>query len=299
MESLLNQSATPREIVIADGGSTDRTREIISRFKTDVPVVLVEDRDAYPGRARNLAIRSAKQEWIAMTDAGTQLDSCWLEALIRRRQIQPDAEVVLGTYEPVLGSFFKDCLALAFVAPAARVDNGWLRGPSTASLMIKKSVWQDLGEFPEHLRACEDLLFFERLADSKHTIAIAPEAVVRWSIPDSLAAVFRRFRAYSTHTLKAGLGGRWHRAVIRMYLIALVLVALAVFHHSAWLLVALVALLFRAYRNIGKRSPSLNLSHRIGLHTCGAVAGILLWIDAAAFFGTADYFLKSDKSNRR
>src|SRR5262249_43409687 len=183
IESLLRQSTMPREIVIADGGSTDRTREIITRLKSDgVPLILLEDTDAYPGRARNLAIRSAQGEWIAMTDAGTQLDPIWLEALIQRANAQPNADVVLGTYEPMLGSFFKDCLALAFVAPAARVDNGWLRGPSTASLMIKKSVWQDLGEFPENLRACEDLLFFERLAGSKHNIAVAPEAVVRWSI---------------------------------------------------------------------------------------------------------------------
>jgi cellulose synthase/poly-beta-1,6-N-acetylglucosamine synthase-like glycosyltransferase len=295
IESLLNQNTMPREIVIADGGSTDRTREIISGFEGGkVPLLLVEDEDAYPGRARNLAIRSAREQWIAMTDAGTQLDPGWLEALIRSVNDQPDVDVVLGTYEPVLGSFFKDCLALAFVAPAARIDKGWVRGPSTASLMIKKSVWQELGGFPEHLRACEDLLFFERLAGSGHKIAVQPEAVVRWSIPDSFAAAFRRFRAYSMHTLRAGLGGRWHLAVARMYFAGMVVVGLAFFHHWSWVLIALFGLAWRVWRTIRARRPSLKLTRAISLRTYLGVGVILLWIDLAAFVGCIDCVLSGE-----
>lgn len=301
IHSLLGQSLTAEEIIIVDGGSHDKTREIIREYMNDEdPLRLIEDPDAYPGRARNLGIDRATTEWIAMTDAGTIIGSDWLANLVREANSLEGADVVLGSYDPLLGSFFKECLALAFVAPAARVEDGWLRGPSTASLMIKKSVWHELGEFPEHLRACEDLLFFEHLADSKHKIAVAPEAVVSWRIPDSFGAIFRRFRAYSLHTLNAGLGKRWHFAIAKMYLLGLIFVGLAAIHHPAWLLVPGLGLALRSYRSISKRRPSLKLAHGVGPHTYGSVAAILLWIDTAALFGAADYifFRGRDRGKR-
>jgi glycosyltransferase involved in cell wall biosynthesis len=273
-----------------DGGSSDKTREIIQACINDeAPLRLIEDTDAYPGRARNLGIQQAGTEWIALTDAGTIIEPDWLASLVCKASSSEDADVVLGSYDPVVTTFFKECLALAFVAPAIEIGDGYLRGPSTASMMIRKSVWEELGRFPEQLRACEDLLFFDRLARSSFAVRYAPKAVVGWRIPDGLTGTFRRFRSYSTHTLKAGMGGRWHLAVARMYLVALAVLGLAVFHHWSWLLVLLIGLVWRVHRNIGARRPSLKLMHSIGPRTYFVVGIILVWIDVAAFTGLLDY----------
>ncbi len=287
-ESLINQRLAPAEIVIADGGSRDNTKAIIREFiEAGHPVRLVEDRDALPGRARNLAIRATTCEWIAMTDAGTIVDKDWLAGLAREA---PSADVVLGTYEPILTSFFKECLALAFVAPAQSVDGLYLRGPSTASILMRKRVWDALGGFPEDLRACEDLLFFDRLAASDFIIKHAPSAIVRWDIPGDLKTVFRRFRTYSLHTLKAGLGNRWHLAVGRMYLVGAVFLVLAVVHHWAWAVLLVMGLAVRTHRSIRARKPSLKLERRTGPRTYLLVSVILLWIDLAAFAGLLDHW---------
>lgn len=288
LESLERQTVSPDQIIITDGGSTDRTKTLIrdffagnSRFK------LIEDADAYPGRARNLAIDSAMTDWIAMTDAGTVVEADWLEKMIQEAGRRRDVDVVLGSYEPVLSSFFQECLALAFIAPAEQV--GSVRGPSTASLLIKKAAWNDAGGFPEHLRACEDLIFFERLRSRISRVAFAPRAVIRWKIPETLSDTFRKFRTYSSHTLRAGLARRWHVPVARMYLIALVAFALGILHHWAWWLLPPAGLIWRAHRSIRLRGPSLKLSTRIGARVWAVVALILLWIDAAALVGAIDY----------
>jgi glycosyltransferase involved in cell wall biosynthesis len=290
IDQLLRQECPPLQIILADGGSTDGTRSIIREYiHRGEPLLLVEDHDAYPGRARNLAIAQAKTEWVAMTDAGTVIPPGWLAGLVRVAADHPDLAAVFGSYEPILASFFQECLALAFVPPATTVDGRPYRGPTTASLLIRRDVWESLGRFPEHLRACEDLVFFERLAASSRPVALAPLACVRWNIPRDFAATFRRFRLYSRHTLRAGMGRSWQLAVGRMYLGGAALVALALFHHGAWLAPLLLAVGWRIHRSIRTRRPWLNLTRPVGPGTYLLVGVLLLWIDLAAFVGCLDY----------
>jgi glycosyltransferase involved in cell wall biosynthesis len=291
LQSLLKQDFSPDEIIIADGGSTDKTKEIAKEFIAQGHNIrLIEDADAYPGRARNLAIQASRNEWVAMIDAGTLVEPDWLDNLVRNAASDQDVNVALGTYEPILTNFFKESLALTYVAPARLINGRWFRGPSTASMMLQKRVWTVLGKFPEDLRACEDLLFFERLKQSGFVIKYAADALVRWHIQDGFAAVFRKFRAYSLHTLKAGLGRTWHLALAKMYAIGAVFLLLAMIHHWWWLLLIVAALFLRAHRSIQARRPSLTITHRIGIHTYLLVAGLLLCIDIAALFGALDYF---------
>src|SRR3977135_2127666 len=75
LESLLNQTLPPAEIVITDGGSTDATTAIIQKYiDSGAPVRLIRTTKALPGRATNLAAAHAAHEWLAFTDAGIKLD---------------------------------------------------------------------------------------------------------------------------------------------------------------------------------------------------------------------------------
>lgn len=293
LDQLLQQDLAPREIILADGGSTDGTKGIIREYiRAGHPVLLVEDADAYPGRARNLAIGQATTDWVAMTDAGTAVPPDWLCGLVRRARERDGVGVVFGSYEPILNSFFEECLAIAFVPPATPTEGRPYRGPSTASMMIRRDVWESLGRFPEHLRACEDLQFFERLRAAKVDAVLAPEASVGWNIPSGFRAAFRRFRLYSRHTLAAGMGGSWQLALARMYLATGGLTALGVFLHWAWFVPLVLAGGARVHRSV-RRRPWLPLRHRVGPHTYLMVAALTLWLDLAAFVGCADYAIRS------
>jgi glycosyltransferase involved in cell wall biosynthesis len=290
LQSLLKQDFPPDELILVDGGSTDRTKEIIEAFIAEGHnLCLITDPDAYPGRARNLAIQASRNEWVAMVDAGTLVKADWLERLVCKAAGDREANVVLGTYEPILNGLFKVSLALTYVAPATLIDGRWFRGPSTASMMLQKQVWEALGKFPEDLRACEDLLFFERLKRSDFAIRYATDALVCWHIQGSFAAVFRKFRAYSLHTLKAGLGRTWHLALAKMYAVGGLFLLLALAHHWLWLLPMVAAFFLRAQRSIQRRRPSLAIKQGIGIDTHLLVVCLLLCIDVAALFGAFDY----------
>jgi glycosyltransferase involved in cell wall biosynthesis len=280
----------PAEIVICDGGSTDTSREIVRRWAAADPRVrLVEDADAYPGRARNLGIKAAAHEWIALTDAGTIVPAGWLGELIEARAQDGDADVIYGTYEAVVESATQQAAALAYLAPARLDGGGYTRGPSTASMLIRRSVWNEVHGFPEHLRAAEDLLFFKAVAGTAARRVAAPKAVVRWLMPSSIAAVFRRFRVFSRHTLIAGLGGGWHGAIIRMYLVALAAAAAAIVFSPWWLLPLFLGFAARVWVGIVRRRPPAGPDIALRPDVIPRVVLLLLVIDTAMFLGLFDW----------
>ena len=298
--ALLHQTYQPAEIIVADGGSKDRTRDVVKQFSArGEPVRLVEDKDALPGRARNLAIRAARTEWVAMTDAGAEVAQDWIEKLMLETQTRTvsrgaardsgDCDVVFGSYVPILDSLFRECLALAFVPNPSWIGGRPLRGPSTCSMMIKKSAWESVGGFREDLRACEDLLFFSKLKATGVVTSCAPDALVRWNIPADFAGVFRRFRSYSHHTLKAKLGRTWHVAVAKMYAIGLLFAALSAFAHWAFVIVPVLGLAARVRRSVSSKRQSLPLKHVVAIRHYLLVTIILLVIDLAAFAGVAGF----------
>lgn len=96
LDSLLEQSLSPREIIVVDAGSTDGTVNIIKHYS-----ITFRDRDRGTNRskARNTGIKAAKNEIIAITDAGCVADKHWLERLVKPFK---DKQVisVAGYYRP-------------------------------------------------------------------------------------------------------------------------------------------------------------------------------------------------------
>ena len=87
MLSVLSQTWTPDEIVVVDGGSTDGTAEILRRYK-GVRVHVekfcnIRHHSSPVALGRNMAIRYAVGDIIAVTDAGCVLHPRWLAKITR------------------------------------------------------------------------------------------------------------------------------------------------------------------------------------------------------------------------
>lgn len=241
LESLRNQTLKPAELVITDGGSSDATTEIISEFvKRGDPIRLLREAAALPGRGRNLAAAQAANEWIAFIDAGITPEPNWLESLGQRAQTQIDGEdidVVYGTYEPVTNSLFKLCAVMAYVAPPYEVDGRLIRPCSVPSALMKRSVWRQVGGFPENLRSAEDLLFMKKIEGAGFKIARAPEALVHWQVEGTAWRTFKRFILYARNNMRAGLWSEWQAPIFRRYGWLFLSALPAVIFGIKWLLV--------------------------------------------------------------
>lgn len=297
LESLLTQTLMPNEIVITDGGSTDATPQIISEYgERGAPIHLIRERATLPGRGRNLAAAQAANEWIAFIDAGIQPESTWLELMAKCAQSSSDVDVVYGSYEPVADTLFKRCAAMAYVPPPAAIEGKLVRSRSVASMLMKRSVWQTVGGFPENLRSAEDLLFMNKIEQAGSAIANAPEALVRWQIQATPWLTFKRFVTYARNNMRAGLWRQWQAPILKRYGVLLVTALPAINFGIKWFLVTLLLwllmLLARASVAIWRNRlcyPGGILENALHLMV---LVPLIAMLDVATLIGTLQWTVK-------
>lgn len=300
IERLQGQTQTPAEVIVTDTGSTDETVMIVEQFARGAfPVKLIRAGHGYPGRGRNLGAAAAENEWLAFIDAGVVPERQWLESLAQPARESTEVDIVYGSFEPVIDTLFKECAAIAFVPPPANVNGTMMRTRSIASALMRKSVWQNVGGFPEDLRSAEDLLFMNKIEAAGFKAAYVPEAKVHWSIQPTLGKTFRRFVSYSRSNIRAGLWAQWQSAIFRRYGVLLLLAVVSLFLSgnlrlvglavvvAMWLVMIVVRSIvaIRRNRECYPATPGRNFARLAWL------APIVAVIDLAAIVGTFQWLL--------
>jgi len=292
IESVESQTFQFDEIVLVDGGSTDDTVKLAEQLVAKNPrLKLIKTPEASPGKGRNIGIENARNEMIALTDAGIKLEKDWLEHLTKAAEGSPESDMIYGNYSPNTNSLFEKCAAITYVVPQ-RKDT--IRGKSIASLLLKKNVWCAIGGFPD-LRAAEDLIFMETAERQGFKSVFAPAAKVHWQLQPTFSSTFRKFVLYSKHNVWAGRAWDWHYGVAKQYLFVLPFIALAIFHSAWWLLGVLVWLAARTAKRILAHRFEFGVSALLNPLIFSGVALLILTIDAATFTGWAQAVLNKGK----
>lgn len=285
LESIRAQTCPPDEILLIDGGSADRTVALAQEAAANDPRFrVITAGPAMPGRGRNIGIRAARNEWVALTDAGIRLDPNWLARLVAVAERDPSVGVVYGNYEPVVSTPLQHWAALAYVpAPEAR-PGGRVRGPSIASCLLRVSAWRAVGGFPDY-RAAEDLVFMREIERLGVRIGWAPGATVYWHIQPSLVKTFRRFALYSCHNVWAGQQAGWHYGLARQYAAGLVVLALAVVLSPWWLVLLAAGAAARVARTVWRKREGRGAGWAFHPVRLAGVGIVLATIDLATFWG--------------
>ena len=79
IESALNQTLAPHEIIVVDDGSKDNTKEVVARYPH--PVKYVYQENSGLSAARNKGIEVASGDWIALLDA----DDVWVNTKLEKQ----------------------------------------------------------------------------------------------------------------------------------------------------------------------------------------------------------------------
>lgn len=178
IETLLSGSRVPDEIVIADGGSTDLTRNIAAGY----PSVRVVDGPGGISENRNAAIAAALGPIIACTDAGCLPDAEWLARITK--PFESGATWVGGLSRPAKTTRAQAVAGLAMMPAPSEIDPDHFV-PGGASQAFLKTAWERVGGFPEGMTAGEDTVFGQRLRRSGYEPVIATDAQVEWQAPNS------------------------------------------------------------------------------------------------------------------
>ena len=163
IDSVLAQDFRDFELIVVDDGSTDNTPQILDSYHQDLMVVRQPNRGV--SAARNRGIAAAGGGLIAFLDS----DDLWLPRKLSSQVVffNSNPEAVINQTEEIWirngvrvnpktrhlkpsGMIFEPSLALCLVSPSA--------------VMMKRSLFDEVGLFDEDLPACEDYDLWLRIS---------------------------------------------------------------------------------------------------------------------------------------
>lgn len=163
INSVLAQDFTDFELIVVDDGSTDKTQDILNTYNEDI--IALRQNNQGVSAARNAGIALASGRFIAFLDSDDlwlpkklsaqidffksnrdalicQTDEIWIRNGVR---VNPKKR-----HKKFSGDLFKRSLSLCLISPSA--------------VMIKRSLFEEVGVFDETLPACEDYDLWLRIS---------------------------------------------------------------------------------------------------------------------------------------
>ncbi len=136
IESVLEQSLKPNEIIVVNDGSPDNTSEVASRY----PVALVEKPNGGLSSARNAGIKVATSEYIMCLDADDMLRPDALKEHIKLADENTIVTCGLSWFGNEVGTFRPEGATLESL-----LDHNTVYCNS----LFPRKAWEDIGGFDE------------------------------------------------------------------------------------------------------------------------------------------------------
>jgi GT2 family glycosyltransferase len=200
LKSLLTQrTATPWELIVADGGSTDGTVDLVKSHATpEFPLTVVELTGS-PGinAGINAGVRASLAPKVLIAEQDDVVDPDWLEAL----RLALDLEVLVGSRickEKLNRSELVACrrhFAEDLPGGTAMVDS--------TGMGFRRSLWDQLGGFDEtYTYGGNDAEFCFRAYSLGFSAVRINDAVVNYRLREEVNESFRQARAYGRSSVR-------------------------------------------------------------------------------------------------
>jgi len=179
LESVLNQTLKPSEVLVIDDGSTDNTAAVAEAFGPPVRVI----RRSNVGQAltRNFGVAEATNEWIAFIDADDLWNKYKLEKQMRALEANPAASLcyTARVHFEQHGEELRPVLHMP-VPPPEGIRNALYRNTTflPSSVVIRRTTFLESGGFDPQYSIVEDWDLWLRLLHSGITFAAVQEELM-------------------------------------------------------------------------------------------------------------------------
>ena len=192
------------EVIVADNGSTDGSREVMERFRGRIPGLRLVDASDRRGQAhaRNLGAAAARGDALLFCDADDEVAPGWLAAMGRALA---EHDFVACRYDTA--KLNPEWVRRTHLNPQATGLTAYDYPPylphaGGGGLGVKRRVHEAVGGFDESMPALEDTDYCWRIQRAGTPLAFVPDALVHIRHKGTLPAVFRQGLSYGEHNVR-------------------------------------------------------------------------------------------------
>ena len=172
IESVIQQTILPSELIIVDDGSTDSSLEIVKRVLSNFQgyYLILEQKNSGVSAARNAGVKASKSDFIAFLDADDEWYPQFIEKSLALTSDYPDANLYCFAHEvndPQVGIFKrKHAFPLGFRGYVDDFFESSIKGEiaNSSKVTVRKQALIDIGGYPEGANICEDIFVWMKLA---------------------------------------------------------------------------------------------------------------------------------------
>ena len=180
LDSALNQTYQPSEIIVVDNGSSDGTTKLLRERYPSIRLLI--EKKLGVSAARNKGIRHSKFQWIALLDSDDAWDKTKLEKQKNALASSQDHFRLVHTDEIWIrngnkfnqmkkhqkfgGDIFNNCLSLCCISPS--------------SVLINKNIFKEVGYFDESLPVCEDYDLWLKICSQEKILFINQKLTLKY-----------------------------------------------------------------------------------------------------------------------
>ena len=170
LDSVINQTYKPAEIIVVDNGSSDGTLKFLREQYPKI-TILTETKIGVSS-ARNKGIKKTINEWIALLDSDDawhprklEIQTSMLDSALKEYNLIHTDEIwfrnnkhinQMKKHKKQGGYIFERCLSLCCISPS--------------SVLFKKNILDKVGLFDESLPVCEDYDMWLKICSSEEVL---------------------------------------------------------------------------------------------------------------------------------
>lgn len=236
------------DVIVVDGMSNDRTREVIDRMRLDdVALRVLPNAALQRAHGLNIGVRAAQGDIICRIDARTRIDPTYLVDCVRALQAT-GADNVGGMQRPLAAAPTQEAIGLAMSHPFGVGGAEFRLGRRSGFVdtvypgFFRRSVFDRVGLFDDTAAVIsEDSDFNHRLRKAGGKVYLDSNIVVYYTPRETFADLWRLYFRYGGARAGAVLKQRtfmaWRQVVPPLFVLSLVgLCVVGLVERRAWVL---------------------------------------------------------------
>jgi len=170
------------EVIVVDGNSTDKTREIVKKY----PVKLVVEKRKGLNLARNTGIKCAKGEIVAFTDSDCRVPPNWITKIVENFK-DPRVSCVGGSAKALDSDFISQyadnsivrLMPLFMKREELEKVKPFFRHPAGCNMAFRRKVAEEVGYFDENIQyGFDEVEFADRICRAGYKMILDPDVLV-------------------------------------------------------------------------------------------------------------------------